>query len=119
MALSRPGEKRNGKRFVISCPIAVKVLTRGKGRELEPGRLHDIGVGGARLDVGQPLAVGTRVILHVHFSGSDDRVTTMRFEGTVMRAQEKPLYEIAVQFRRSGRFLRNELGDLFASHQTL
>jgi hypothetical protein len=51
--------------------------------------------------------------LHVHFSHSNERVTTVRFEGIVKRVDPHPPYEIAVQFRRGGRFVRGRLGELF------
>jgi len=105
-------EKRNGKRFAMNCPVSLKVLGRGKRHEAERGELLDVGEGGARLHLSQPLPVGTRVMLDICFPTSG-AATTVRFEGTVTRAHEQPRYEIVVRFRGNGAILRNELGALF------
>lgn len=86
--------------------------------EAERGELLDIGVGGARLHLGQSLAAGTRVMLDVHFPAGGT-VTTVRFEGAVTRAQKKPRGEIVVRFHRTGRIFRNELGDFLMSPGTV
>ena len=112
MARLGPGEKRNGKRFGMDCPVSLKVLSRGKRHEAERGEVVDVGVGGARLHLSQPLPVGTRVMLDICFP-TGGAATTVRFEGTVTRAQEQPRYEIVVRFHRSGRILRSELEALF------
>ena len=111
MARLGPGEKRNGKRFAMNYPVRLKVLSRGKRHEAERGEVVDVGVGGARLHLSQPLPVGTRVMLDICFPTSG-AATTVRFEGTVTRAHEQPRYEIVVRFHRSGMILRNELGAL-------
>ena len=90
----------------------MEILTGGRDRGLERGEVVDVGVGGARLHLSQPLPVGTRVMLDICFPTSG-AATTVRFEGTVTRAQEQPRYEIVVRFRRSGVILRNELEALF------
>ena len=112
MARLGPGEKRDGKRFGMNCPVSLKVLSRGQRHEAVCGEVIDVGVGGARLHLSQPLAVGTRVKLDICFPTSG-AATTVRFEGTVTRAQEQPRYEIVVRFHRNGMILRNELGALF------
>ena len=90
----------------------MEILTGGRDRGLERGEVVDVGVGGARLHLSQPLPVGTRVMLDIWFPTSG-AATTVPFEGTVTRAQEQPRYEIVVRFRRSGVILRNELEALF------
>jgi hypothetical protein len=77
------------------------------------GVLYDIGVGGARIAMEQPLAPGTRIVLLVHFRAPDKHVTTIRFEGIVQRFREEPRFEVAVGFRGTGRFQQNQLSDLF------
>ncbi len=112
MAFSKLGEKRKAKRFEIDCPVTVAVLSPRNGGGTAPGRLRDIGVRGARFHLSYPLVVGMRILLHVHFSHFDERVTTVRFEGTVTRVQQQP-QEFAIQFQRGARFLRGRLGELF------
>lgn len=90
----------------------MEILTGGRDRGLNRGEVVDVGVGGARLHLSQPLPVGTRVMLDICFPTSG-AATTVRFEGTVTRAQEQPRYEIVVRFHRSGMILRSELGALF------
>ena len=76
--------------------------------------LYDIGAGGARLALAQPVAPGTKIVLFVHFRSPEKTVTTIRFEGTVQRLKEEPRFEIAVGFRGTGRFQKNQLSGLFA-----
>jgi len=90
----------------------VEILTGGRDRGLERGELVDVGEGGARLHLSQPLPVGTRVRLHICFPTSG-AATTVRFEGAVTRAHDQPRYEIVVRFHRSGVILRNERGAVF------
>ena len=116
MALSRPGEKRRAKRFEIECPVTVAILSPRNGRELKEGRLRDIGVRGARFYLDYPLVVGAHVLLHVHFPHSSDRVSVVRYEGIVKRVHRRPPYEVAMQFRRGGRFLRGKLRELFRNN---
>lgn len=113
MPLSKLDEKRRAKRFEIDCPVTVAVLSPRNGGSLHRGQLRDIGVRGARFNLGFALSVGMRILLHVHFSHCNERVTTVRFEATVTRVLEQPPHEIAVQFERGGRFLRGKLGELF------
>jgi len=101
------GDRRDSERFHIECSATVSVLGKGQKRELEPERLEDIGLGGARFSLGEPLEVGTRLRLHLHLPSPRGGVTTLRFEGVVARATHDPRCEVAMQFRRSGRFLRN------------
>ncbi len=117
MSLSHFGEKRHGKRLGINCPATLRIAARGKPPELLNGRLLDVGIGGARLQVARRLETGARIILEAHFRGAKQRVTTVRFEGVVRRVQEQPAYEVAVQFRRAGRILREEAAGLFADSQ--
>jgi hypothetical protein len=76
------------------------------------GVLYDIGVGGAKVELEQPIAPGTRIILLVHFRAPDKQVTTIRFKGTVERLNDQPRFEIAVGFRGTGRFLQKQLSGL-------
>jgi len=90
----------------------LRISSRGRVASQVPGHLLDIGMGGARLQVGQHLEEGSRVVLHAHFRDAKEKVTTVRFEGIVQRADDQPVYEVAVQFRRSGRILRRDVGEL-------
>ena len=112
MGSSKLGEKRGWKRLRIDCPVMLKISSRGRPASLVSGQLLDIGMGGARLQVGQHLPEGARVVLHTHFRDAKQKVTTVCFEGIVQRADDEPVYEVAVQFRRSGRILRRDVGDL-------
>ena len=118
MGSSKLGEKREWTRLRIDCPITLKISRRGKVATFVPGHLLDIGIGGARLQVGRPLDAGSRVVLHAHFRDAKHKVTTVQFEGIVQRADDQPVYEVAVQFRRNGRILRGEVGDLLTLRPT-
>jgi len=107
-------EKRGSTRFAISCPVTVSIRGRGIKPEVTEAVLEEIGVGGARVNVPHPLEVGTPVTLDVHFSHPDGNIATLRFEAVVARASQDPHYDIAVRFRRRGRFLRDQMGDIFA-----
>jgi hypothetical protein len=98
--------RRVVKRFRIECPVTVWIRSRRKEVLPEQGRLCDIGVDGARVSLNRPLRVGTRVVLHVHFANPMQGSTTVRFEGVVGRAEQRFGFEIAVHFRRSGRFVQ-------------
>lgn len=78
------------------------------------GVLYNIGVGGARLALDQPVPPGSKITLFVHFRAPEKQVTTIRFEGIVQRLQEEPRFGIAVSFQGTGRFLQNQLSDLYA-----
>ena len=112
MSSTKLGEKREWKRLEIDCPVMLKISSRGRAAALVSGHLLDIGMGGARLQVGQRLPEGSRVVLHTHFRDGKQKVTTVRFEGIVQRADDQPIYEVAVQFRRGGRILRREVGEI-------
>jgi hypothetical protein len=112
MSSSRLGEKREWKRLEIDCPVMLKISSRGRAAALVSGTLLDIGMGGARLQVGEHLPEGSRVVLHTHFRDAKQNVTTVHFEGIVQRADDQPVYEVAVQFHRSGRIVRRDVGDL-------
>lgn len=100
------GERRRSERFHIQCAVTASILGRGKGHNVKSGTLRDIGIGGACFYLGEPLEVGTRLRLQVHFVKPSRGVTTVMFEGSVMRASRERECEIALQFRSSGRFLR-------------
>jgi c-di-GMP-binding flagellar brake protein YcgR len=103
---------REERRFEIRCPVTVH-LSNGPDHQTEMrGVLYDIGVGGARIALDQPLVPGTRLVLLVHFQTPDKQVTTIRFEGIVQRLREEPRFEVAVGFRGTGRFQQNRLSDL-------
>lgn len=118
MASSKLGEKREWKRLRIDCPVTLKISGRGKVSAFVPGHLLDIGMGGARIQVGRHLETGSRIVLHAHFRDARKRVTTVRFEGIVQRADAQPIYEVAVEFQRNGRILRGEVGDLLTLRPT-
>jgi len=106
VTVSTNGDRRRSERFQIECAVTASILGRGKGHDLKSGTLRDIGIGGACFYLGERIEVGTLLRLQVHFVKPSRRVTTMLFEGSVMRVGREPRYEIALQFRRSGRFLR-------------
>jgi hypothetical protein len=76
--------------------------------------LYDIGEGGARLRLERPLEAGTRVMLDVHFR-TFGAGATVRFGGVVTRTREGSPGETAVRFHRTGRILRDRLGDFALS----
>jgi hypothetical protein len=111
MPLPETVEKRASERLAISCPVTLSVRGRGTRPEVTEAVLEEIGIGGARVSVPHPLEVGTPVTLDVHFSHPDGSIATVRFEGVVARASQNPRYDIAVRFRRRGRFLRDRIVD--------
>ncbi len=114
MILTRPGEKRRARRVEINCPVTVEILRPGNSLGLERGQLRDVGSRGARFYLSRALALGARVILDVHFPNSDQRATTIRFKGVVVRRRrEGPPYETSVRFGSRGRFLREQSENLY------
>jgi len=113
VALSPQTERRNAKRFQISCPITVMPRARGRNSRAEHGHLYDIGINGARFQLGCQLSVGQVIVLLVHFRDLDKGVTTVRFMATVTRTHSGSPLEIAVRFRRRGRFLRGRVQGLY------
>jgi len=103
---------RKGRRFEIRCPVTVRLSNGANHETVVQGVLRDISVGGAKLELEQPILRGTKIVLFVHFRGPDKQVTTVRFEGIVERLKEQPRFEVAMGFRGSGRFLQEQLGDL-------
>lgn len=118
VTVSINGDRRRSERFQIECAVTASIAGRGKGRDLKSGTLRDIGVGGACFYLSEPLEVGALLRLQVHFVNPNHRVTTMLFEGSVTRIGSEPRYEVAVQFRRSGRFLRASSHMLREEHGT-
>ena len=105
---------REAKRFEIRCPVTVHV-SNGPNNEVQvQGVLYDIGVDGARVALEQPVPLGTKLTLFVHFQASQKQVTTIRFEGIVQRLDEKARFEGAVTFQGAGRFQQSEFSDLCA-----
>lgn len=115
MAYAKLGEKRRAKRYEIDCPVTVSVLSPRNGGGFTRGQLCNIGVRGARFHLEYPLQVGSLILLHVHFPHSEEQVATVRFEGVVTRVHQQLRREVAVQFRRGGRFLRGKLSELFGT----
>jgi hypothetical protein len=66
-------------------------------------------VDGARLYLGHSLEEGTLVVLKVCFPSPTQGVSIVHFEGTVVKAAHEPQYEVAIQFHRGGRFVRDAL----------
>jgi hypothetical protein len=118
-AVSPTAERRGEKRFQISCPISVLVRTHGRNAEAERGHLCDIATTGARFQFGRELSVGKRIALLVHFPDSPDGVITVRFSGAVIRTQAGIPFEIAVQLRGAGQFLRDRTEELNGLHVPL
>jgi hypothetical protein len=106
---------RGAKRFEIRCPVTVQVSNGPNHSVKVQGVLYDIGVDGARVALKQPVAPGTKITLLAHFRGPDDEATTIRFDGIVQRVHEEPRFEIAVNFRGTGRYLQKQIVDLHAS----
>jgi PilZ domain len=104
---SPTAERRNEKRFQISCPISVFVGRRGRHTEAERGHLCDIATAGARFQFGRALSVGKTIALMIHFPDPPQGVVTVRFTGAVIRTQVGLPFEIAVRLRGGGRFLRD------------
>jgi len=106
---------RKERRFEIRCPVTVR-LSNGRNHETEiPGVLYDIGVGGAKLELEQPLVKGTKIAVLVHFLAPDKQITTVRFEGIVEHLKKEPRFEIDVDFRGTGRYLQRQLCELHAT----
>jgi hypothetical protein len=112
LGFSRDGERRDGERFRITCPVTM--LFRNKRAKVgeQRGRIRDIGIRGASVYAPVPLDVGTHVTLMVEFPDGAGNVTTAQFEGLVTRAEVVPAYETAVVFRHRGRFLRTTMAEL-------
>jgi hypothetical protein len=77
--------------------------------------LYDIGVGGAKLELEQPLARGTKIAVLVHFRTPDKQITTVRFEGVVEHLKKEPRFEVDVDFLGTGRYVQNHLFELHAT----
>lgn len=60
---------------------------------------------GARVELREPVASGTKIYLLVHFRAPDGQVTTIRFEGSIERVREHAPFEILIAFRGTGRFM--------------
>lgn len=105
---------RDARRFDIRCPVTVQVSNGVNHKVKVDGVLYDIGVDGARVALKQPVPPGTRITLFVHFQAPDQPVTTMCFNGIVQRLHEEPRFEIAVDFRGTGRFMQDQTADLAA-----
>ena len=102
-----PPERRRSRRFEVSCAVTVAIVGRRQGSWSAEGRLCDMGDSGARFHLASPLTVGTRLGIDMHFMNRDNRITTMHFTGTVLRAQQQPPFETAVRFETGARFVRD------------
>ena len=114
MAFSQNGEMRDGKRFTMTCPVTVVFRRKGIKTAEQRGRLHDIGTRGASFFAPTPLNEGTHVTLMIEFPNVGCQATTVQFDGLVTRVRREPAYEIAVVFRRRGKFLRTNVAELLA-----
>ena len=114
MAFSQNGEMRDGKRFTMTCPVTVVFRRKGRKTAEQRGRLHDIGIRGASFYAPTPLNEGTHVSLTIEFPNVGGQATTVQFDGFVTRVRREPAYEVAVVFRRRGRFLRTNMAELLA-----
>jgi hypothetical protein len=103
-----PNERRRAKRFELSYPVTVTVHRRAGTVWSGEGKLCNIGPFGAQFRLKGPLAIGTRLAIDVHFINRNRETTTVHFGGIVLRAEQEPPYETAVQFRTGARFLRDE-----------
>ena len=102
--------RRGATRFRMESLVIVRSQGRRGPENVTKGKLADIGAGGARLLIDQPLEVGTTVTVEVNFPSARQGLARIRFDGTVVRARSQ--YEIAVSFVRPGRFLRKHLEGL-------
>jgi hypothetical protein len=109
---------RDARRFDIRCPVTVQVSNGVNHKVKVDGVLYDIGVDGARVALKQPVPPGTRITLFVHFQAPEKPATTMRFDGIVQRLHEEPRFEIAVDFRGTGRFMQGEAAGLAADESS-
>jgi len=107
VTVSVSGDRRRAERYYFECTVTASAIGRGKGHELKVGTLCNIGVGGACFRLDERLELGTQLRLQVHFLTPSGRTTTLLFEGRVVRARPAgPEYEIVLEFRRGGGFLR-------------
>ena len=111
MSMAPESEQRRGAtRFQMESIVTIKSQGRRGPEQVATGKLADIGAGGARLLMDQPLDVGTRVTVEVNLPSAREGVAKIRFEGTVVRSRSQ--HEVAVSFARPGRFLRRRLEGL-------
>jgi hypothetical protein len=106
-----PAAPRGDKRFQISCPITLEIRRRARPPLLQKGSLLDITQQSANVYLQGPVAVGTRVVLKVHFMNGEE-AATIRFEAIVGSAQQESPFRTTVHFRGRGRFLRDGLEQL-------
>ncbi len=102
-------ERRAQERFRIECPVTVTPRDPEVSMKGMKGRLLDIGSHGARLLMCDSLEVGSQVELELELPSPRRGATRIRFECTVSRSESQ--HEVAVNFRESGKFLRQELED--------
>lgn len=65
---------RETKRFEIRCPVTVQVSNGPNHKVKVHGVLYDIGVGGARVALEQPVPPGTKITLLAHFRAPGNKL---------------------------------------------
>lgn len=98
-------------RYRIDCPVSVLTPGRGKKRTIARGWLYDIGEGGARIHLDEPLSPHSRVTLDVHLPNPDSKITTIRFKSVVTGICYGPPYELALCFLGRGGFIRGKVAE--------
>jgi hypothetical protein len=106
-----PAAPRGDKRFEISCPITLEIRRRARPPLSQQGSLLDITQQSANVQLQEPVAVGTRVVLKVHLMNGQE-TATLRFEAIVGSAQQESPFRTTVYFWGRGRFLRDGLEQL-------
>jgi hypothetical protein len=95
----------------MDCPLVVIVRKQtGSAEEIRRARLCNIGDHGARFCSCGPIEVGTNVIVRVSFPYGPEGVSTLEFDGVVIRSQPEPPHESAVFFLGRGRIYSSEAG---------
>jgi hypothetical protein len=98
-----------GFEYKIDCPVSVLTPGRGKKRTVARGWLYDIGAGGARIYLDDPLPLHGRFTLDVHLPGPDSKIITVRFKSVVTGICYGPPYELALCFLGRGDFIRGKV----------
>jgi len=102
-----------GFEYKIDCPVSVLSPGPGKKRMLARGWLHDIGQQGARILLNEPLPLNARVVLDVHLSNPDNKITTIRFKSRVSGVCCGPPCELALCFLGRGGFIRGKVAEFW------
>ncbi len=104
-----PAERRRSKRFKMEHPVVVIVRKQKRSaEEVRRGRLRDISDQGAAFHSCGPFEIGTKVVLRVSFPNKSGSVSTIEYDGLVVRTQPEPPHETAALFCGRGRIYSND-----------